>query len=115
MASDDRINRRREAGRRTARPARNSRPAFDEALLQRVYGEFLEMPGLRLTSQQAQRLLGLDESICAQLLQFLVDAKFLSRAGHGMYTRLTDGYSPRPRTAKARFLEDSSRTKKKAV
>jgi hypothetical protein len=115
MASDDRINRRGEAGRRTARPVRNSRPAFDEALLQRVYGEFLEMPGLRLTSQQAQRLLGLDESICVQLLQWLVDTKFLSRAEHGMYIRLTDGYTPRPRSAKARLLEDSSRTKKNAV
>jgi hypothetical protein len=34
----------------------------DDALIQRVYGEFLEMPGLRLTCQQAQRLWGLDES-----------------------------------------------------
>jgi hypothetical protein len=34
------------------------RSIVDEALLHRVYGEFLEMPGLRLTCQQAQRLWG---------------------------------------------------------
>ena len=75
------------------------RSVVDDALLRRVYGEFLEMPGLRLTCQQAQRLWGLDESACLQLLEFLVDAKFLCRPGHGMYTRLTDGHTayPRPR------------------
>ena len=31
------------------------------ALVHRVRGEFLEMPGLRLTRAQAQRLWGLDE------------------------------------------------------
>ena len=58
--------------------------ALDEALLRRVYGEFLEMPGLRLTCQQAQRLWALDERTCAELLEFLVDAKFLCRPRHGM-------------------------------
>ena len=79
------------------------RSVVDDALLQRVYGEFLEMPGLRLTCRQAQRLWGLDESACLELLEFLVDSKFLCRPGHGMYTRLTDGHAPqtRPRMAKA--------------
>lgn len=79
----------------------SSHSALDTALLQRVYGEFLEMPGLRLTSQQAQRLWGLDEGTCLRLLEFLVDAKFLCRPGHGMYTRLTDSHAhPPPRMAK---------------
>jgi hypothetical protein len=64
----------------------------DEALVQRVCSEFLEMPGLRLTCQQAQRLCGLDESTALQVLEFLVEAKFLCRNGHGLYTRLTDGH-----------------------
>lgn len=77
--------------------------AVDDALLRRVSGEFLEMPGLRLTRQQAQRLWGLDESVCVQLLESLVNAKFLCRLGHGVYTRLTDGHvaRPRPRMVKA--------------
>jgi hypothetical protein len=82
--------------------ARASEDITDLVLL-RVYSEFLEMPGLRLTPQQAQRLWGLDEHTCLQLLEFLVDARFLCRPGHGMYTRLSDGHAecPRPRMAKA--------------
>ena len=93
------------------------RSIVDDALLQRVYGEFLEMPGLRLTCQQAQRLWGLDESACVAVLEFLVDAKFLCRPGHGMYTRATDGLAAqtRPRMATARIDDDVPRKEKKAV
>jgi hypothetical protein len=89
----------------------------NDALVQRVYAEFLEMPGLRLTCQQAQRLWGLDQVACRQLLEFLVDAKFLYRAGHGMYARLTDGYAarPRPRMVTARIDGDSPHRTKEAV
>lgn len=74
-----------------------------DVVLQRVYGEFLEMPGLKLTAAQAQRLWGLDEQTCLRLLEFLVDARFLSRSTHGAYSRCTDGPPalPRPRMAKA--------------
>ena len=69
-----------------------------DALLQRVCGEFLEMPGLRLTSQQARRLWGLDEPTCREILDFLVDAKFLARPERdGAYSRLTDGSALPPR------------------
>lgn len=69
----------------------NSRKVgIDEALLRRVYGEFLEMPGLRLTCPQAQRLWGLDERTCRTLLNSLVDLKFLYNPRHGVYARLTD-------------------------
>jgi hypothetical protein len=69
-----------------------------DALLQRVCGEFLEMPGLRLTCQQAQRLWGLDEPTCREILDFLVDARFLSHAAHDdAYSRLTDGSAQPPR------------------
>jgi hypothetical protein len=94
-----------------------SQRVIDDALIQRVHAEFLEMPGLRLTCQQGQRLWGLDESACLQVLEFLVDAKFLHRAEHGMYTRLTDGYSARPRSrlAKARIDEEIPYRKKEVV
>jgi hypothetical protein len=82
-------------------------------LLRRVYGEFLEMPGLRLTCRQAQRLWGLDERTCLELLESLVDAKFLCRLAHGVYTRRSDGLAtyPQPRTVKARVEDDVSRPK----
>ena len=69
----------------------HAREAVGDLVLQRVHGEFLEMPGLRLTCRQAQRLLGLDEATCRRLLELLVDAKFLRRSGNGEYTRQTDG------------------------
>ena len=68
-----------------------------DPLLQRVYCEFLEMPGLRLTLQQAQRLWALDEQTCLTLLDFLVDAKFLCQPTRGTYTRLTEGHIEHPR------------------
>ena len=84
--------------------------AVDEVLLQRARNEFLEMPGLRLTCPQAQRLWGLDESACLQLLECLVDKKFLCRLDHGMYARLTDGRvaHPRPHMVKAVRLPKSA-------
>ena len=75
-----------------------SRDRITESMIQRVYSEFMEMPGLRLTCEQAQRLWGLDAETCRQLLEFLVDAGFLCRPHHGMYTRLTDGRRRSPLT-----------------
>jgi hypothetical protein len=59
-----------------------------EDVLRRVQGEFLEMPGLRLTEPQARRLWGLDASSCAALLGALVDAKFLFRTRDGAFRRV---------------------------
>ena len=64
---------------------------IDRQMLQRVCGEFLEMPGLHLTCKQARLLWGLEEPACLQLLEFLVDAGFLRRHGDGIYARLTEG------------------------
>lgn len=52
-------------------------------LLLRVRGEFLEMPGLRLTEAQACRLFGLDADACTALLVALVEVKFLFRTNGG--------------------------------
>ena len=93
------------------------RSAVSDLLLQRVYSEFLEMPGLSLTCPQAQRLWGLDAQSCLDLLEFLVDAKFLCQPEHGAYCRLFDGHTdrPRPRMAKADIAEPGSALKKEAV
>ena len=67
-----------------------------EEMLRRICGEYLEMPGLRLLCAQAQRLWGLDERTCAELLDFLVDQRFLQRTENGSYVRLSDGLVPFP-------------------
>jgi hypothetical protein len=60
-------------------------------MLQRICGEYLEMPGLQLTLGQAQRLWGLDEETCARSLDFLVVSGFLVRTSRDVYARLTEG------------------------
>ena len=57
-------------------------------VLLRVHGEYLEMPGLRLTLAQAQRLWGLDAMACQSVLNALVETKFLRRAADGRFVRL---------------------------
>jgi len=59
----------------------------NDEVLRRVQGEFLEMPGLRLSEPQARRLWGLDAEQCAALLGALVDAKFLFRTRDGAFMR----------------------------
>ena len=71
-----------------------------ERLLERVRGEYLEMPGLRLTFQQVQRLCGIEQTMCQLVLDSLVDAKFLYVKSNGHYALLTDGEIPYPRAAK---------------
>ena len=60
--------------------------ALDDTL-RRVQGEYIEMPGLRLTTAQAQRLWGLDHAACDALLAALVDSKFLFRTRDGAFVR----------------------------
>ena len=62
-------------------------------VLQRIQGEFVEMPGLRLTAAQAQRLWGLERDVCDALLGALVDAKFLAQTRDGSFVRM-DGARP---------------------
>ena len=62
-----------------------------EDVLQRIQGEYVEMPGLRLTPAQAQRLWGLDRATCEQLLRVLVNDKFLSETRDGSFIRTEGG------------------------
>jgi hypothetical protein len=57
------------------------------SLLNRVRAEFIEMPGLRLRVEQAQRLWNLDRTSCEVLLRSLVDAKFLDYGRDEAYGR----------------------------
>jgi hypothetical protein len=69
-------------------------------VLQRIQGEFSEMPGLRLTVAQAQRLWGLERAVCDELLGALVDANFLSQTRDGAFIK-TDGGPRRTATRTA--------------
>jgi hypothetical protein len=57
-------------------------------LLNRVRAEFIEMPGLRLRVEQAQRLWNMDRTSCELLLRSLVDAKFLNCDSDDAYGRI---------------------------
>jgi hypothetical protein len=54
-------------------------------LIEIVRGEYLEMPGLRLTKKQAQRLWAIDEATCDVLLSTLEGLSFLRRSRDGEY------------------------------
>jgi hypothetical protein len=58
------------------------------ALLARVQGEFMEMPGLRLTEAQARRLWSLDTSTCTTVLETLIAFGFLFRTRDGAVMRV---------------------------
>ena len=53
----------------------------------RVRGEFLEMPGLSLTPQQASRLWAVDHATSERVLNGLTSAGFLARTRDGAYLR----------------------------
>jgi len=59
-----------------------------DEMLCRVKGEYLEMPGLRLTEAQARRLWGLDAGMCSALLKSLVESNFLFRTRDGAFVRV---------------------------
>jgi hypothetical protein len=59
-------------------------------VLLRVQGEYRDMPGLKLTEAQAQRLLGIDCGTCAVVLQTLIERRFLKRTANDLYVRAGD-------------------------
>jgi len=58
--------------------------SFD-SLVARVRGEYVEMPGLRVTLAQACRLWQVDTTTCEELLGHLVRDGFLSKTDSGFY------------------------------
>ena len=57
------------------------RTVGDFGLLHRVHGEYMEMPGLRLTLAQACRLWNVDSTTSLGVLNQLVDEQFLRLSG----------------------------------
>ena len=63
-----------------------NRPA-DQQVLERIRAEYLEMPGLNLKPDQVQRLCGVERELCKNVLDALVNAKFLRLKSDGAYGR----------------------------
>jgi hypothetical protein len=61
------------------------------ALVERIRGEFLEMPGLQLTVAEAARLWGLDLKACQHVVEVLVAASFLRWTRNGKIARAERG------------------------
>jgi hypothetical protein len=64
-----------------------------DVLLNRAKQEYVEMPGLVLTTRQASRLWNLDAAVCQALLSTLEREQFLSRTHDGAYLRRGIGSS----------------------
>ena len=73
---------------------------LDQRVLERLRGEYLEIPGLKLRIEQVQRFCGIEQTMCTLVLDALVKASFLSLNSDGTYMRLTEGSSPRPSPVK---------------
>lgn len=81
-----------------SRSDRRDVPARD-ALLRRVWMEFVEMPCLSLTGAQAQRLFALRADVCHRVLQGLVEAHALTLGYDGRYRlreRVWHALAPQP-------------------
>ena len=64
-----------------------SRPEDLGRLVDRVRGEFNEMPGMELTEAQAARLWGVEPTACRNVVELLVGADFLRRTANGRIVR----------------------------
>jgi hypothetical protein len=71
-----------------------------QQVFERIRAEYLEMPEMRLTPEQLQRLSGVDSSVCRLVLDDLVRAKFLRIGPDGSYVRVSDGSRSRSPTTK---------------
>jgi hypothetical protein len=65
-------------------------------VLERLRGEYVEMPGLKLQIAQVQRLCGIEQTMCTLVLDALVKANFLCLKSDGTYVRLTEGNASLP-------------------
>ena len=69
---------------------RRNRSSRDQ-LVHRIRGEFTEMPCLRVTPNQAQRLFGLQRDVCTRILEALREDAVLCRGNEGRYALNRNG------------------------
>ena len=58
-----------------------------EAVTRRVRAEFEEMPGLVLTENQAAKLFGIEQKVCRDVIDSLIDESYLRKTRSGTITR----------------------------
>ena len=66
-----------------------------DSLVARVRGEYVEMPGLRVTVAQACRLWQVDMATCEKLLGHLLRDGFLSKTDNGFYVASRETFARR--------------------
>jgi hypothetical protein len=74
----------------TSDRARRTKPRTNATLhelLQRIEGEYREMPGMCVTGPQAQRLWGLDSTTCDFVLMTLIERGILRQTPRGTYVK----------------------------
>ena len=62
-----------------------------DAVIARVRGEYREMPGMRLTIEQAMRLWSLDRQVCSDTMDSLVASRYLEVDATGRYRKTHTG------------------------
>ena len=83
------------------------------AVSERIRAEYLEMPGMNLTTDQVARLCGMERSTCQTVLDALVEAQFLALKPDGTYVRRTDEVG-RTRMAQSQLHDDRTRIIRRA-
>jgi response regulator of citrate/malate metabolism len=63
------------------------RTSLQQQVLNRIRAEFEEMPDMKLTIEQIQRLCGVNRSLCEAALESLVQTQFLSVTSDRRYMR----------------------------
>jgi hypothetical protein len=81
-------------------------------VVKRLRAEYLQVPGLRLTVEQVQRLCGIERMMSESVLDALVDARFLTVTSDGSYTHVMEGEAAShgtnvDRAAAKRFVKTS--------
>lgn len=61
--------------------------SVDADLIERILGEYREMPGLALTLEQAQRLWCCDRAVCQRAVGLLVERRVLAWSCDGLLVR----------------------------
>jgi hypothetical protein len=69
-----------------------------------IRGEFLEIPGLRLTKDQIQQLWGLRADACTRVLEALLSQRFLQLTADGHYVHGPFGGTP-PRAPQGEIID----------
>ena len=80
------------AGEHETCTVRLFRTSQEDALRRRARGEYREMPGMRLTTEQAMRLWDVDRETCQSLLSALVEEHFLQVDPYGRYRKAQSGH-----------------------